>query len=549
MSDTAQLFKEMGSAKIGMIALVAVAILGAFIYMSIKLSAPAVVPLFSGLDSGDSSKIAAKLENMGVYYELLSGGAQIMVPRDKVLSIRMGLAEEGLPSGRANIGYEIFDKSEGIGVSSFVNNVNLIRALEGELGRTIGAFNQIQSARVHLVMPKDDLFSKRKTEPTASVILSIRGNQPLAASQIAAISHLVATAVPDLNINKITIVDTQGRPLKKGANGEDDTGVVASTNEEFRVQYEKRLKNVIEDLLSRSVGVGKIEAEVSAEVDFDREVIDSEEFNPDGQVARSVQTVEESESASDGSGDQVTAGNNIPGSDGTAGAAGSASNGNKVNEITNFEVSKKITKQIKETGKVKKLSIAVLVDGAYDFNEETEEYTYKERPPEELDKLSKLVKSAVGYDEARGDKVEVINMKFSTEVSEKLKEDKFEWLKHDLGNIIQTIVIGLVLTLVILLVVKPMVRRAFEITKSESAEDELQAALAGQDLEELAQITGQLEKPAEKESLIDLESIESKMNKTSLVAINDIVERHPDEAVTILRNWMEADSIKKFSRS
>jgi len=542
MSDTAQLFKEMGPAKIGMMAVVAIVILGAFIFLSARLSTPAVVPLFSGLDSGDSSKIAAKLESMGVYYEVLSGGAQIMVPRDKVLSVRMGLAEQGLPSGSANVGYEIFDKTDGMGVSSFVNNVNLIRALEGELGRTISAFNQIQNARVHLVIPKQDLFSKRKSEPTASIVLSLRGNQTLGQVQVAAISHLVATAVPELDVNKITIVDTQGRPFKKGANGEGDSGIIASTNEEFRVQYESRLKNVIEDLLSRSVGVGRVEAEVSAEVDFDREVIDSEIFDPDGQVARSIQTVEETESASDGVSGQVTAGNNIPGQDGEAGAAGSESNVARVNEITNFEVSKTIKKQIKETGTIQRLSIAVLVDGTYDYDEENEEYIYQERPKEELDKLEKLVKSAVGFDADRGDTVEVINMQFSTEVTDKVKEDPLAWLKQDLGNIIQTIVIGLVLTLVILLVVKPMVGRAFEMTKSESAEDELQAALAGQDLEELAQITGQQEKLAEKESLIDLDSIESKMNQTSVAAINDIVERHPDEAVTILRNWMEADA-------
>ena len=542
MSDTAQLFKDMGPSKLGMMGVVAVIILGSFIYMSFRLSTPAVVQLFSGLDSGDSSKIAARLEGMGVYYEVLSGGSQIMVPRDKVLSIRMNLAEQGLPSGRANVGYELFDKKEGIGVSNFVNNVNLIRALEGELGRTITAFNQVQSARVHLVIPKQDLFAKKKSEPTASIILSLRGNEGLGSSEIAAISHLVATAVPNLDVNKITIVDTKGRPFKKGASGANDAGMTASTNEEFRIQYENRLKNVIEDLLSRSVGVGKVEAEVSAEVDFDREIIDSEIYDPDGQVARSVQTIEETESSSDGVNGQVTAGNNIPGQTADTGAAASESNLARINEITNYEVSKTIRKQIKETGEVKRLSIAVLVDGTYEYDEETEEYIYSERPAEELDKLAKLVKSAVGYDEIRGDKVEVINMKFSTEIASKITEDPFAWLKHDIGNIIQTIFIGLVLTLVILLVVKPMVRRAFEITKSDTVEEELEAALAGQDLEELAQITGQHEKVSERESLIDLDSIESKMNKTSLAAINDLVERHPEETVTILRNWMEADN-------
>jgi flagellar M-ring protein FliF len=544
MSDTAKLFKDMGAPKLAMIGFVAVAIIAAVMFLSGNLSKPAVVPLFSGLDSGDSNKIAAKLESMGVYYEILAGGAQIMVPRDKVLSVRMGLAEEGLPSGRANIGYEIFDKSEGLGTSNFVNNVNLVRALEGELGRTIGAFNQVESARVHLVIPKQDIFSKRKSEPTASVVLKMRGNQPLETSQVSAIAHLVATAVPDLHMKKITIVDTQGRPFKKGGSEDDDPGVIASTNAEYKVQYERRIKDVIEDLLSRSVGAGRVEAEVSADMDFDREVIDSEIFDPNGQVARSVQTTEEKGSATEGTaGGNVSAANNLPaGSAESEAGAPAGSNNARVDEVTNFEVSKTVKKQIKETGKVKHISIAVLVDGNYEFNEETEESTYTPRTDEELKKLEELVKSAVGFDEKRGDSVKVINMRFSTDVQGEIKEKKFEWVKRDLGNIIQTLVIGVVITLIILLIVKPMVGRAFEITKSESEEAELQAALAGQDLEELANITGQGEEAKKKESLIDMEKFEERMNASSVSAINGIVERHPEEAVTILRGWMENNS-------
>jgi flagellar M-ring protein FliF len=544
MSETAKLFKDMGPTKLAIIAFVTVAVFAAIIFLSINLSKPAVVPLFSGLDSGDSNKIAAKLESMGVYYEIMSGGGQIMVPRDKVLSVRMGLAEEGLPSGRANIGYEIFDKSESIGVSNFVNNVNLIRALEGELGRTIGSFNQIEAARVHLVIPKQDIFSKRKSEPTASVILKMRGNQPLEQSQVSAIAHLVSTAVPDLNVKKITIVDTQGRPFKKGGSDDDDPGVIASTNEEFKVQYEKRIKNVIEDLLSRSVGAGRVEAQVSAEMDFDREVVDSEIFDPNGQVARSTQTVEEKENSTDGAaGGNVSAANNLPGGEaGAEASAGAASNNAKVDEITNFEVSKTVKKHVKETGAVKRISIAVLIDGIYAFNEETEESTYTPRTEDELKQLEALVKSAVGYDEKRGDSIKMVNMRFSTDVQGAVKEKKFEWVKRDLGSIIQTLVIGIVITLIILLIVKPMVGRAFEITKSETDEADLQAALAGHDLEELAQITGQEEEAKKKESLIDMERFEERMNTSSLGAINGIVERHPEEVVTILRGWMESNA-------
>lgn len=543
MSEAVKLLKDMGPVKLAAMAVVAVIIVASVIFLSSSLSKPAVVSLYSGLDSGDSAKIAAKLETMGIYYELRSGGSQIMVPRDKVLSARMNMAEDGLPSGRANIGYEIFDKSDTMGVSGFVNNVNLIRALEGELGRTISAFDHVDSARVHLVMPKQDLFSKTKAEPTASVVLKMRGNQPLEPSQIVAISHLVATAVPELSTKKITIVDTQGRPFKKGGAEGDDAGIIASTNEEFRVQYERRLKSTIEDLVSRSVGVGQVEAQVAADIDFGREIIDSEIFDPDGRVARSIQTTEEKGNAMEGApAGNVSVENNLPEGAAGTGVTASESNNSKVDEITNYEISKTVKKQIKDTGKVNRLSVAVLVDGTYAVEEGSEERKYTPRTEEELKKIESLVKTSIGFDEKRGDTVQVLNMQFSNEVQGAVKEKKFEWLTRDLGSIVQTLVIGIIITLVMLLIVRPMVSRALAITKNENDEVELQAALASQDLEELAEITGVEEHVRKKESLIDIDRFEERKNTSSIGAINDIVDRHAEEAVTIIRGWIESDA-------
>jgi len=543
MNDTAKLLKEMGPIKIAAMVIVGIMILSSFVYLASDLSKPAVVPLFTGLDSSDSSKIAAKLETMAIYYEMKSGGSEILVPRDKVLSVRMGMAEDGLPSGRANIGYEIFDRSDTLGVSSFVNNVNLLRALEGELGRTISAFEQIDSARVHLVLPKQDIFSKGKRNPSASVVLKMRGGDPLGRSQISAISHLVSTAVPGLSVSDITIVDTRGRPFKKGSENPDDPGVMASTNEEFRVQYQMRMKNTIETMISRTVGVGKVEAQVTADIDFNREVAESEIYDPDGQVARSVQTTEEKgKTVEPGVGGDVSAANNLPGGEAGQNVNAAGSSSERLNEITNYEVSKTTRKEIKETGTVQRLSIAVLIDGNYSYDEETGEAIYTPQSEEVVKNIEKLVKSAVGYDESRGDTIEVINMRFSTEIMGFEKPKPFEWLTRDLGNIVQTLVIGIVIVLVMLLIVKPMVGRAFEITKNEDEEAELQAALANQDLAELAEITGQEEKAKKRESLIDIDRFEERMNATSVGAINDIVDRHTEEAVTILRSWLEEDN-------
>lgn len=539
MSATMQLLKEMGPAKLMLMAVVGIFVFVAMIFLSLRLSDPAVVPLFSSLDPEDSAKIATRLETMGIHYVIDNGGAQIMVPSDKVLSARMTMAEEGLPSAGATVGYEIFDKADALGVPSFVHNVNLVRALEGELARTISSFSHVSVARVHLVLPKRNLFSRMQEEPSASVVLRLRGNRSLEKNQISAISHLVATAVPGLPVGRITIVDTQGRPFKKGAGEMGDPGSAASTSEEHRLQYERKLKHVIEELLSRSVGRGKVEAQVSAEMDFDRIVTDSEVFDPEGQVARSVQTISETEQSTDGNGN-VTVANNLPGNQANAGG-GEASNAERVNEITNFEVSKTISKHVRETGAVKRLSIAVLVDGTYNFNEETEEYDYVPREENELSQLEALVKTAVGFDEERGDSVKLVNMKFSNEIQGVEEEKPFDWITRELSSIVQMLIIGVVITLLILLVVKPIVSKAFEIGHVDNYEQELNAALEDQDLAELSSITGQQEggEPEESDSLIDIDQVEEKMKSSSLNAINDIIDRHPNESVTILRGWME----------
>jgi flagellar M-ring protein FliF len=541
MSATAQLFKDMGLPKLAILAVASVALIVAIMMVSGRLGAPTVVPLYSGLDAGDSAKIAAELESMGIYYEMRSGGAQIVVPANKMLSARMTLAKNGLPSATASVGYEIFDKSDTMGASSFVNDVNLVRALEGELGRTISSFAQVERARVHLVLPHKDMFSRSKEEASASIVLHMKGSQMLEASEVTAISHLVATSVPGLKLNRITIVDTNGRPFKKGAADENDPGIIASNSEEFKVAYEKRIKNVIEDLLGRSVGFGKVEAQISAEMDFDQDVIDSETYDPDGKVARSVQTSEENQKSSEGgSSGEVSAANNLPGAEG-AGSSGNAnvSDSANVNEVTNYEISKTNKKHIKQTGAVKRLSIAVLVDGTYTLDEATQQYAYQPRTKEELEQYKTLVKSAVGFDDKRGDTIEVANIKFITEVLGPTKDKKYSWLTNDITNILQTIVIGIVITLILLLVVKPMVKRSFELSKSGAEEIELQSALTGNELDELAEITGHEEALKKKEPLLDMQKFEEKINSSSLSAINDIVERHPNEAVTIIRGWLE----------
>ena len=540
MGGLAQLLREMGPVKASMMAGVAIFLLSAFVMLSMNLSSPNFSPLYTNLQSRDSTHIVTELESKGIPYKIENNGSQISVPANQVLQLRMILAQNGLPTSGALVGYEIFDHPDALGTSNFVQNVNLLRALEGELGRTIGAFDSIEHARVHLVLPKRELFSRQKNEPTASVILELVPGKNLSKAEIKAISHLVATAVPSLKPSNITIVDTQGKPFQLGANDDDDPGNAASTSDEFRITYEKRLTNKIIDLLDKTVGPGKVQAHVTADIDFDRIVTNSETFDPDGQVVRSVQTTEEKELSSEKEkNDNVTVGNNLPAGSPDNSGASSNNNSERTGETINYEISKKVENHIKETGTVKKLSIAVLVDGNYTLDETTQQYTYTPRSPEELQKLEALVKSAVGFDEKRGDNVEVVNMQFSRDPNTLAKEQPFDWLKEELHNILQTIVVAIVVILVILLVIRPMVGRAFELTKIEEDETEFEAALSAVSPSSATMEGGDATEAGT--TYVNIEGIESRVKSSSIKQINDIIDRYPEETLAVIRNWLNKD--------
>jgi flagellar M-ring protein FliF len=447
------------------------------------------------------------------------------------------MAQSGIPSKGALVGYEIFDNSDSLGTSNFVQNVNLLRALEGELARTIGAFSNIDSARVHLVIPKKELFSREKQTPSASIILSMKGSARLSKEQINAVGHLVATAVPGLELSKITIVDTTGRSLKLGSKDENDPGMIASNSEDFRISYENRLSNTIEDLLEQSLGLGHVKAQVSAEINFDRIVTNYETFDPSSTVVRSVQEISDKGSSSEkGSSDNVSVAGSLPGGQGGADGSQNSNNNEHTDTTTNYEISKTIKNHISETGVVKRLSVAVLVDGIYNTDKKTGEVTYTPRTDQELKKYESLIKSAVGFDDSRGDKIEIVNMQFVTDLSTLAEESTMSWFKRELPNIVQTIVIGIVVILVLLLVVRPVALKAFEVTKEDLEEAEnLEVEEAPVKPKDVAPPSVDLLQ----EPMIDIAKIEAKFkNNNSSKSINDIATKYPQETVNALRKWI-----------
>ncbi|HSR70963.1 MAG TPA: flagellar basal-body MS-ring/collar protein FliF, partial [Kiloniellales bacterium] len=460
------------------------------------------------------------------------------------------MAEDGLPSG-GSIGYEIFDRSEGLGTSNFVQNVNHLRALEGELARTIRSISRIKQARVHLVLPRRQLFTREREEPSASIVVTLLGGGTLERTQTQAIQQLVAAAVPGLMPNKVAIIDSRGTLLARGE-GESNATATASNAEEMRVAYQSRLADKIEELLERSVGRGNVRAEVSAEMDFDRITENAEIYDPDGQVVRSTQTVEEISGSRDGeTTPPVTVGGNLPdvGLE-PAGTSSSQSNSNRTEETVNYEISRTVKTHVRETGSVRRLSVAVLVNGITETGPEGET-TYRPRDAEELEQLTALVKTAVGFDTERGDTVEVVNMPFAdplAALSEPVEPGFFSFDKSQLARIAEVLVLGVVAVLVLLLVVRPLVARILEsiasarnnpaqLADNSKAHPALAAPESGTN--QTARDPSSSEVVAnEIEQMIDLNKVEGRVRASSVKKIGEIVDKHPDEAVAIIRSWL-----------
>src|SRR5689334_19084589 len=318
----------------------------------------------------------------------------------------MRLAEGGLPKG-GGIGYEIFDKSDALGATSFVQNINHLRAMEGELARTIKAIDRVQAARVHLVLPERPLFSRDKVEPSASIVLRVRG--ALDANQVRSIRHLVASAVNGLKPERVSIVDEAGRLLADGAASDDAAGAGA---DERKANFERRLREQVEGILTSVVGPGRARVQLTADFDLNRITQTSDRFDPEGRVVRSSQTREET-SSSDSKEGQVTVANELPGAQrGAEGAAAPRDQNRKAEEIVNYEISRTTKTEVIESGRVNRISVAVLVDGVYTKNDKGDA-AYQPREKEELDRIAALVRSAIGFDQKRGDQVEVVNLRFA----------------------------------------------------------------------------------------------------------------------------------------
>lgn len=551
MNSFLETLKQLGPTRLAIMGGILFALLIFFIFISMRVSTPDYSLLYNDLSSTDSSAIAARLEEAQIKYQISEDASRVTVPDTDVGRARMLLAEAGLPNG-GSLGYELFDKSSGFGTTNDIVNLNKVRALEGELARTISSLDPVRSARVHLVLPERELFSRENRTASASVALGLRPGATLNNDQIMAVQSLVASAVPDLKPEKVSLIDQAGNLL---ARGNEETGNVANLKaEEQRIKYEQRLQRAVEDLVGRIVGYSNVRATVSADLNYDRISTNEELFDPESQIARSTQTIEENNTEREANEQNVSVENNLPavGNDFFFDDAPSLES-NRLEETTNFEISKTIRNVVRETGEVRRLSVAVLVDGTYQTNAEGVE-EYVPRTEAELDKIAALVQSAVGYDINRGDSLEVVNMQFADiEVSDTPYDNTlFGFDKNKLLDAAEVLTVAIMIILVILLIIQPMVGRVLAVEEGNTEDEEGKP--------ELDLLTGEL-KPAlaapvdtsnmteeeiamleeSNEGLIDVESVQGKVKASSVKKIEDIVENYPAETVSVIRSWMAED--------
>jgi flagellar M-ring protein FliF len=452
-------FRTLGATRIIAMGAVTLALMGFFAFLIMRVTAPQMTPLFTDLSTEDSAAIIKDLERQGIPYDIKNEGAIVLVPKEQIPRLRMKLAESGLPKG-GGVGYEIFDKSDALGATSFVQNINHLRALEGELARTIRALDRVQQARVHLVLPERPLFSREKAEPSASIVLKVRG--ALEPQQVRAIRHLVASAVAGLKPQRVSVVDETGKLLADGSADETAGGVNA---DERKLAFERHMRQQVESIVSSVVGPGHFRVQLTADFDFNRITQTSDKFDPDSRVVRSSQTREEVSAAGNGAaGGGISVGNELPGANAQPDNQKGDQN-RKSEEIVNYEISRTTKTEVIEGGRVNRISVAAVVDGLYVKNDKGE-LTYQPRSKEELDRITALVRSAIGFDAKRGDQVEVANLRLAETPTIPISEPTgwmsyLQFTKDDLMRGIDLAVMAILAILVLLLGVRPMIRRIF----------------------------------------------------------------------------------------
>ena len=518
-AQIAQLFKKYSTGQRILIILIFVGIISAIISLLLWANRPEYELLHSELSPNKASKIVSELKDKGIKYKLEDNGTTIKVPSENVNELKLEFAEKGFLGGDIK-GYKVFDESK-IGMTTFMQRLNMKRALEGELSKTIDKFPEVKSSRVHLVLPKDKLFED-KGNGKASVVLYLGNGQYLNDNQVRGIASLVANSVEGINAPDVAVLDSDGNLLSNSE--EDDSNVLSATSNQWnlRHQVEQKLKSKVARLVEGVVGKGNTKVQISAELNMEKLEQTIEEIDPENLAVVSEERQIESQTNKD-----------------------SLNNTNQEhtseNIITNYETNKTITHHVHSTGDIKRLSVAVLVDGAYQQNEQNEKQ-YIPRSQEEMQQITQLVKSAVGFDQTRGDIVEVKNLKFSrTQLQEDKKYFQQQERKNLINNLINKglIIIGII---VAFFLIRNMIKNSPDIMEISTSPEK--AALTSDSQQYLASADkDEDEEKIDEDVFIKKLSPEAKAKleakRKMLDSVSEFAESEPEEAAQMLRAWIQ----------
>ena len=483
---------------------------------------PTYQTLYSGLDEREAGEVAQALDQRGVRHRVTEGG-HIEVPAGQVHRTRIDLAADGLPSGGAS-GFEILEDSGGFGVSQFMESARYQRALEGELARSIMTMGQVAQARVHLAMPEQSVFVRDRQEPKASVVVSVASGSSLREEQVRAITNLVASAIPNLEADRVSVVDQSGNLL---SSEERDPRVAAGDRQfEQTRRIEQSFANRIENILRPMVGSEGVRAQVTAELDFTEMEQTQELFNPDTTAIRSEQHMRDEDTRIGEAGVPGALSNEPPGAaeapelvDPT-GAGRETSGRSREESVINYEIDRTITHSRIPAGALKRLSVAVVVDHERATNDDGEVIRVP-RSEEDIERMTALVQDAVGYDPRRGDAVNVISASFV--IDEPLPEDPW-WRQPQVWDIAKQVLGALLIIFLILGVLRPVLRNLAQPPKLDD-EDEDEA------LTELERQKAQMQEELERE--IQVADYETNMQTAKTLARQD-----PKRVAQVVRSWI-----------
>lgn len=493
---------------------------------------PTYMPLYSGLSAEDAAEIVENLKAQKIPYRITAGGSTISVPEDKVYEVRLMLASKNLPA--QSQGFEIFDQKT-FGITEFQEHVNYQRALQGELERTISQLKSVEACRVHLVMPKENVFSDEKREASASVVVKLRRGQKLSPAEVEAITFLVSHSVEGLSPERVTVIDTEGRALsnpKKEQEQEMTAGL------KLKVAMETKLEEDIKKLLEPVVGSGHVVAKVNVDLDWSKVETNEELFDPDKQVVRSEKIIEEmgNENSTESEPAPGTSSNLPQGQ--TQGLTGQKNSQTQSRtEIYNYEINRTLKKTIIPSGQLKRITAAVLVDGKYELKEGAKTATYVPRTEDEMKRISEMVKTAIGYDEKRGDRVEVANIPFLIETPEKIPSST---LKSPIVKLaIRYGLLAIAAIMMFLFVVRPIV--AWLTSEQELKEEELQKVVGEMTGMTVAEAEKKLTEAREAHSGNELWSARMKELEERRLKMIENAKRDKKAIALMIKRWLKED--------